>query len=75
VTSPLADGQAMLIIPAGDELSADAVRTWVAAALVGVPVVPRLRGKTVWAEIAVGGRIAGLAVPPQPPRGAGPFWP
>lgn len=143
MTSPLADDQAVLIIPT-DDLSEDVVRTWVGAALVGVPAVPRLRtalvveelvsnarrhgslpcvlrlcldhtrryllvfvedsapddgavwpvragltlveglasdwavearprGKTVWAEIALGARLSGLAVPPQPPPDAGPY--
>jgi hypothetical protein len=145
VTSPLADDQAVLIIAADGDLSDDVVRTWVVAALVGVPAVPKLhtmlvvdelvsnarrhgglpcvlrlcldhtrrfllvfvedsapddgavwpmragltlvdgltsdwavdarpRGKTVWAEVALGARISGLAVPPQPPPGGGPPW-
>lgn len=37
-------------------------------------VASRLRGKTVWAEIALGVRIPHLSVPPQPPP-AGPRWP
>jgi hypothetical protein len=140
VTSPLAGDQAVLIIPSGEDLSEDVVRTWVVAALVGVPMLPRLhaavvveelvsnacrhgrlpcvlrlsldhtrryllvfvedsapddgavwpvragltlvegltsdwavesrlRGKTVWAEIALGARISGLVVPPQPLEG------
>jgi hypothetical protein len=143
MTSPLADDQALLIIPTDGEPSEDVVRTWVAGALVGVPLLPRLhaalvvdelvsnarrhgslpcvlrlsldhtrryllvfvedsapddgavwvagaglslvdgltsdwavesrpRGKTVWAEIALGARISGLAIPPQPPPDA---WP
>jgi hypothetical protein len=32
----------------------------------------RARGKTVWAEIALGARAAGLAMPPQPVSGE---WP
>lgn len=147
MTSPLADDQAVLIIPTdGGDLSADVVRTWVVAALAGVPMVPRLhavlvveelvsnarrhgslpcvlrlsldhtrrylvvfvedsapddgaawpigaglvlveglasdwavegrlRGKTVWAELALGEPVQGLAVPPQPPPGTGPRWP
>jgi hypothetical protein len=146
VTSPLADDQAVLIIPSGDELSEDVVRIWATGALAGVPMVPRLRavlvveelvsnalrhgrlpcvlqllldetrryllvlvedsapddgamwpmdaglvlvdgltsdwavepralGKTVWAEIPLGARISGLAVPPQPPPSGGPQWP
>jgi hypothetical protein len=35
-------------------------------------VESRPRGKTVWAEIALGARISGLAIPPQPPPDA---WP
>jgi len=30
-------------------------------------VESRPRGKTVWAEIALGARVSGLAIPPQPP--------
>jgi hypothetical protein len=147
MTSPLADDQAVLIIPTDSgDLSADVVRIWVVAALAGIPMVPRLhaalvveelvsnarrhgclpcvlrlsldhtrryllvfvedsapddggvwpigaglvlvegltadwavearlRGKTVWAEIALNERVPGLAVPPQPPPGAGPRWP
>jgi hypothetical protein len=38
-------------------------------------VESRLHGKTVWAEIPLGACVPGLAVPPQPPRDAGPCWP
>jgi hypothetical protein len=146
MTFPLADDQAVLIIPSGGGLSEDVVRTWVASALIGIPLVPRLhaelvveelvsnarqhgslpcvlrlsldptrryllvfvedsspddgavwpvgaglvivegltsdwavearlRAKTVWAEIALGAWIPSLVVPPQPPRGGGPYLP
>jgi hypothetical protein len=51
VTAPLADDQAVLIIPAGDGVPEDLVRTWLAAALVGVPLVPRLRAALVVEEL------------------------
>jgi hypothetical protein len=143
VTSPLADDQAVLIIPPGEGPSAELVRTWAGAALATVPLLPRLRavlvieelvanaraygglpcvlrlsldhtrryltvsvddtapddgtawpsgagltlvealssdwavetrtrGKTVWAELALDGRIPRLTIPPQPPPSA---WP
>jgi hypothetical protein len=139
VTVP--EGQAILIVPAGAGSPTGLVRAWVGAALVGVPLVPRLRavvvvdelvtnarvhgrlpgvlrlaldhahrhlqvfvagggaeagrawtpgaglslvagltshwavdrrptGTTVWAEVALGARVGGIHVPPQPPPGA-----
>jgi hypothetical protein len=59
VTSPLADDQAVLIIPAGDDTSADLVRTWVAAALAGVPLVPGLRAALVAEELVSNARRHG----------------
>ena len=138
MTAPAADHQAVLIIPPGAGSAEDLVRLWVAAALDGVPLVPRLhtalvveelvsnahqhgllpcvlrlsldeshrflqvfvddsgvddgaewiegsglslvdgltshwsvewraRGKTVWGEVEVGGRLTAINVPPQPP--------
>lgn len=143
MTSPLADDQAVLIIPEAGDPPENLVRSWVAAALGWVPRAPRLlaaivvgelvanarqhgslpcvlrlsldhtrryllvfvedaaaddgamwhpraglmlidgltsdwaveprpRGKTVWAEIALGVRVPRLATPPHPPPGA---WP
>jgi hypothetical protein len=51
VTAPGADDQAVLIIPAGGDSAEDLVRAWVAAALDGVPLVPRLRVALVVEEL------------------------
>lgn len=51
MTAPAADDQAVLIIPSGDGSAEDLVRVWVAAALDGVPLVPRLRVALVVEEL------------------------
>jgi hypothetical protein len=51
VTAPAAGDQAVLIIPSGGGSAEDLVRLWVAAALNGVPLVPRLRAALVVEEL------------------------
>lgn len=51
MTSPLADDQALLIVPADLDASEDLVRTWAWASLDGVPLVPRLRAAIVIDEL------------------------
>lgn len=51
MTAPAADDQAVLIIPPEGSSATALVRLWVAAALDGVPLVPRLRTALVVTEL------------------------
>lgn len=61
MTSPVADGQAVLIIPPCVEQSAPLVRLWVAAAIEGVPVLSRLTVGLVVDELVSNARRHGRA--------------
>lgn len=51
MTAPAAGDQAVLIIPPGAGSADDLVRVWVAVALDGVPLLPRLRTELVVEEL------------------------
>ncbi len=59
MTSPVADGQAVLIIPTYVDPSAPLVRLWVAAAIEGVPVMSRLMVTLVVDELVSNARRQG----------------
>ena len=59
MTSPLADDQAVMIIPSDGDPSDDVVRAWVTAVLIGVPLVPRLAAVLVVAELVSNARRHG----------------
>ncbi len=59
MTSPVADGQAVLIIPTYVESSAPLLRLWVASAIEGVPVMSRLTVTLVVDELVSNARRHG----------------
>ncbi|MFI7672240.1 ATP-binding protein [Actinophytocola sp. NPDC049390] len=59
MTSPVADGQAVLVVPHRVDASASLVRLWVAAAIDGVPVTSRLAVTLVVDELVSNARTHG----------------